>query len=59
MPQAKLTEQDAVLILRCVSERERLLKEAALLTNARLAEKFEVHVRTIDRVTQRRGWIHA
>lgn len=55
---AKLTEADAALILQCVAERERLRLEAAKLSNYALAEKFNVHVRTIERVTQRRGWIH-
>lgn len=58
LPQAKLTESDARLILDCVVERERLKDEARKLSNDALAEKFDVHVRTIERITQRRGWIH-
>lgn len=58
LPQSKLTEDDAKLILKCVEERERLRTEAAKLNNVELAKKFDVHVRTIERITQRRGWIH-
>lgn len=55
---AKLTEEDAKLILQCVAERERLRQEALRLSNEKLAEKFNVHVRTIERITSRSGWIH-
>lgn len=58
LPQSKLTKADVQLILECVAERERLRKEANKLSNSALAEKFDVHPRTIDRVTQRRGWFH-
>lgn len=57
-PLSKLTDDDIRLIRECVAERERLLSEARKLTNAELAKKFDVHFRTIDRVTSRRGWIH-
>ena len=55
---AKLTDDDIRLILDCVAERERLIAEARKLTNAELAKKFDVHFRTIDRVTSGRGWAH-
>lgn len=58
LPQSKLTEADVELIRQCVLERERLREEANKLSNEALAKKFEVHTRTIDRVTQYRGWIH-
>jgi predicted DNA-binding transcriptional regulator YafY len=58
LPQTKLTDDDVKLIRQCVLERERLREEAKKLSNEALAEKFEVHTRTIDRVTQYRGWIH-
>lgn len=58
LPQTKLTDADVKLIRQCVLERERLREEANKLSNEALAEKFEVHIRTIDRVTQYRGWIH-
>lgn len=58
LPFAKLTKDDIKLIRECIAERERLRAEAAQLSNASLAEKFDVHQRTIDRISQRRGWIH-
>lgn len=57
-PLSKLTDDDIRLIRECVAERERLINEARKLTNAKLAKKFDVHVNTIGRVTQFRGWIH-
>ena len=58
LPQAKLTDEDVRLIRKCVAERERLRQEANQLSNESLAKKFDVSLRTIDRITQRRGWIH-
>lgn len=55
---AKFTEAEVKLILNAVAERERLRKEASELSNAKLAEKFEVHPRTIDKISQRRTWTH-
>jgi len=57
-PLSKLTDDDVRLIRECVAERERLREEARRLSNEALAEKFGVHHRTIERVTQCRGWIH-
>lgn len=57
-PLSKLTDDDIRLIRECVAERERLRQEANRLSNEALAAKFNVHHRTIERVTQRRGWIH-
>lgn len=58
LPQAKLTERDVKLILDCVAERERLRDEANKLSNQALAEKFDLHIRTIEKITSRRSWIH-
>lgn len=58
LPQAKLTKEDIRLIWQCVAERERLREEARRLSNKALAEKFGVHYRTIERITQRWGWVH-
>lgn len=58
LPQSKLTEDDIKLIWKCVNERKRLRDEANKLSNESLAQKFDVSLRTIDRITQRRGWIH-
>jgi transcription initiation factor IIF auxiliary subunit len=55
---AKLNEDDVRLVLQLVAERDYHLAEAKKLTNEEIAKKFDVHVRTIDRVTQRSGWIH-
>lgn len=57
-PLSKLTDDDVRLIRECVAERERLREEARRLSNEALAEKFGVHHRTIERITQYRGWIH-
>lgn len=58
LPQSKLTDDDVRLILAVVDEREALKRQLSELTNAKLAEKFEVHRRTIDRVTAYEGWTH-
>ena len=58
LPQAKLTEADVRLVLKAIEERDRLKRELAQLTNAALAEKFGVHVRTIDRISAGEAWIH-
>ncbi len=58
LPQSKLTAADVRLILAAVTERDRLKREAAALTNAQLAYKFGVHVRTIDRITTGENWSH-
>lgn len=57
-PLSKLTEDDVRLILAAVEERERLRAEANRLSNKSLAEKMGVSLRTIDRITQARGWTH-
>lgn len=58
LPQSKLTEDDVRLILAVVDDREKLKRQLAGLTNAKLAEKFGVHRRTIDRITACGGWSH-
>lgn len=58
LPWAKLDEGDVALIRQLVEERERHRQAASELTNAKLAEKFGVHVRTIDRVTTGENWGH-
>lgn len=58
LPQSKLTEEDVVLLRQLISEREALKAQAAQLTNAKLAEKWGVHVRTIDRISTGEGWGH-
>lgn len=47
-----LTADDVALILDCVAERTRLAREASSLSNARLAEKFDVSATTIQRIAK-------
>lgn len=58
LPQSRLTEDDVRLIRQLVEQRDELIRRARELTNARIAEKFDVHRRTIDRVTSGEGWGH-
>jgi len=58
LPHAKLTEDDVRLILSLVGEREALKRQASSLTNARIAHKFAVSTRTIDRITAGETWSH-
>jgi len=58
LKQSKLDESDVRLILDLVEERECLKAKAKRLTNKKIAEKFGVHFRTIDRITQNIGWTH-
>ena len=58
LPHSKLNNQDIELIRGLVEERDRLKSELSGLTNSKIAEKFGVHVRTIDRVTTGESWIH-
>lgn len=55
---SKLTDEDVRLLRKCAAERERLRKEANELSNKRLAEKFDVHPRTIEKVLQGFTWFH-
>ncbi len=55
---SKLTEDDVRLILSLAAERDKLRAAAGELTNAKIAEKFEVAKGTIEKITQGRGWSH-
>lgn len=55
---AKLTEDDVKLLLACKAERDRLLSEARELSNARLAGKFGVNEKAVERIFYRAGWGH-
>jgi hypothetical protein len=57
-PNAKLTPDDLRLIKNLVAEREKLLQQAKKLTNAIIAQKFDVHPNTIDRVARRQIYYH-
>ena len=58
LPWSKLTEGDVAMIRELVAERNYHKRQAAELTNSKIAEKFGVHVRTIDRVTTGENWGH-
>ena len=58
LPQSKLTETDVKLIREIIEERDQLKFVLSQMTNAKIAEKFEVHVRTIDRITTGESWTH-
>ena len=58
LPQAKLCDDDVILIRGIVDHRNKLKKELSELTNKKIAEKFNVHFRTIDRITALESWTH-
>jgi hypothetical protein len=58
LPHAKLHEDDVRLILQIVQEREEMKQQLKWMTNASIARKFGVHVRTIDRITAGENWGH-
>ena len=58
LPQSKLTEDDVKLIWCLIHERNELKKKASNLTNEKIAAKFNVHRRTIERITEKGGWNH-
>ena len=55
---SKLTNDDVKMIRQLVEHREDLKRQASALSAAKLAEKFGVHYRTIDRVTAGENWGH-
>lgn len=58
LPFAKLDECDVKMIFELVAERNYHKRQASALTNAKIAEKFGVHVRTVDRVISGEHWGH-
>lgn len=58
LPHAKLTESDVRLIRELIAHREKLRAEVSTLTNQCIAEKFNVHHRTIDKISAGETWIH-
>jgi len=58
LPQARLNEEDVSFILQLIREREDLKARAKELTNTKIAEKFGVHFRTIDRISAGESWTH-
>lgn len=59
LPQSALLDLEVVEIRRLHAERLRLLQHIRdELSNAALAKKFKVSVRTIERIVQRETWSH-
>ena len=58
LPHAKLDESDVRNIRELVDHREKLRAELKHLTNKSIASKFEVHIRTIDKVVSGFTWGH-
>ncbi len=58
LPHAKLTEDDVRLIRELVAHREDLIQQARQLSAAKIAEKFDVHQRTIEKVINGYSWGH-
>lgn len=46
------------MIRAILEERAEMKSVLSQMTNAKIAEKFEVHVRTIDRITAGESWTH-
>lgn len=58
LPWAKLDEGKVAEINAIVERRNKLKSELRDLTNAKLAARYGVHQRTIDRVTTGENWGH-
>lgn len=58
LPHSKLTEEDVRRIRDLMAERTLLYQRAADLSNRAIADKFGVHVRTIDRISTGESWGH-
>lgn len=55
---AKLTDDDIRIIRQLIADRDALRAEASKLRNKDIAKKFDVHPRTIDKISTRRTWGH-
>ena len=58
LPQSKLTEDEVRQIWALVAEREKLRKRLSNLTNKAIADRFGVHVRTIEHILYEGAWSH-
>lgn len=58
LPSSKLTEEDVRLIHSLANEREALREQLRNMSNAALAEKFEVSASTIDKIVNGSAWRH-
>ena len=55
---SKLNADDIKLIRECVEHRDKLKKELSQYTNKSLAEKFDVHIRTMEKAVSGFTWGH-
>lgn len=55
---AKLTDDDVRRIRELREYREKLLSEAKNLTDAKIAEKFEVHANVVWKIGNGAAWVH-
>ena len=55
---SKLTESDVLLILSLFKDREEMDRKRKQLTNKSIADKFGVHYRTIEKISQSKSWTH-
>ena len=58
LPQSKLTEEKVREIWQIVARRNALKAELSGMTNQAIANRYGVHIRTIDRVTALESWGH-
>jgi len=58
LPQSRLTDDDVRTIRELIDQRSELLRQARELSNRKIAEKFGVHFRTIDRIATGETWGH-
>ena len=55
----RITTSQARAIKQAIAEREKLrLYITENLTNEALAKRFKIHRRTVDRISESRGWVH-
>lgn len=58
LPHSKLNDEDVRKIRALIDHRADLLRQAKELSNRKLASKFGVHYRTIDRISAGETWGH-
>lgn len=58
LPQSRLTEDDVRTIRELIDQRSELLLQARELSNRKIAERFGVHFRTIERIATGETWGH-
>ena len=58
LPHAKLDEEDVKHIRLLIGHRDELRRQAAAISNKHIADKFGVHLRTIEKISAGHGWSH-